>query len=411
MFYTWEEIKKHNTKDDSWIVISGEIFDITEFVKNHTGGVMPLFGGGKDVTHLFKSIHPPKVDIILKSKKFRDKYYIGDVYNYKNDECKDFKKLREKVWKDLNSRGIDIAHKKNYNIILKTFFFIIFYLYFYIKLYKKQNYFISILFGIVWGIILLAQHEISHYYTNKKLPILEKILVFILPILTGASHEQFTILHAIDHHQNVGIENKWSVDIVNDFYNIIRVYKNTPCNKFTKYQHYYFYLLLPFLSIGGLITDIITLYQNKNKITNTNKIKLIFQKLLFIYLIFILPLKKWKKKWIPNLIIILCILSISIVIFEYFNHSDEETTNIDKNKCWNNRIRDATVNWDKNDFRNTCTYGLDKHVEHHFFPTISSNNLKYITPYLKNYNIKEGYIQERNKAFHKLLKKRAKECK
>ena len=31
MFYKWSDIEKHNTKDDAWIVISGEVFNVTDF--------------------------------------------------------------------------------------------------------------------------------------------------------------------------------------------------------------------------------------------------------------------------------------------------------------------------------------------------------------------------------------------
>lgn len=33
-----EEIKKHNSPDDCWIVVDGKVWDITDFAPEHPGG-------------------------------------------------------------------------------------------------------------------------------------------------------------------------------------------------------------------------------------------------------------------------------------------------------------------------------------------------------------------------------------
>jgi len=32
------EIAKHNTLDNAWLVISGYVYDVTQFIRNHPGG-------------------------------------------------------------------------------------------------------------------------------------------------------------------------------------------------------------------------------------------------------------------------------------------------------------------------------------------------------------------------------------
>ena len=34
----WIEIKKHAARDDRWIVIDGQVYDVTEWSKKHPGG-------------------------------------------------------------------------------------------------------------------------------------------------------------------------------------------------------------------------------------------------------------------------------------------------------------------------------------------------------------------------------------
>ena len=36
--YTWTEVKKHQTKNDKWLVIDGEVYDITTWARRHPGG-------------------------------------------------------------------------------------------------------------------------------------------------------------------------------------------------------------------------------------------------------------------------------------------------------------------------------------------------------------------------------------
>ena len=42
-----EEVKKHDKEDDAWVVIDGEVFDVSKFLNEHPGGssiVLPHLG-------------------------------------------------------------------------------------------------------------------------------------------------------------------------------------------------------------------------------------------------------------------------------------------------------------------------------------------------------------------------------
>jgi len=57
---SWEEVKKHNTKDDVWVVINGDVIDATKFVANHPGGVQALMNyAGQDASEEWNTIHKP----------------------------------------------------------------------------------------------------------------------------------------------------------------------------------------------------------------------------------------------------------------------------------------------------------------------------------------------------------------
>merc|ERR1719163_429578 len=57
-----EEVAKHTTKTDSWVVVSGQVLDVTSFLSQHPGGELAILTfAGKDATEEFNMIHPPDV--------------------------------------------------------------------------------------------------------------------------------------------------------------------------------------------------------------------------------------------------------------------------------------------------------------------------------------------------------------
>ena len=55
-------MKKHNTKDDCWVIIDGKVLDVTGFLPDHPGGEKAiLLYAGRDATEEFNMLHDPKV--------------------------------------------------------------------------------------------------------------------------------------------------------------------------------------------------------------------------------------------------------------------------------------------------------------------------------------------------------------
>merc|ERR1719277_2959390 len=60
--YNLEEVAKHTSKTDCWVVVNGQVLDVTSFLSEHPGGELAILTfAGKDASEEFNMIHPPDV--------------------------------------------------------------------------------------------------------------------------------------------------------------------------------------------------------------------------------------------------------------------------------------------------------------------------------------------------------------
>jgi len=75
--YTEEEVAKHNTKDDCWMIIKGHVYDVTPYFAYHPGGERALLKfAGKDGTENVQ-FHSSKMMELLNTY-----FYVGKLKGY-----------------------------------------------------------------------------------------------------------------------------------------------------------------------------------------------------------------------------------------------------------------------------------------------------------------------------------------
>merc|ERR1719198_1362638 len=87
-YYTMDDVKQHTGKTDCWVVVGGQVLNVTNFLPNHPGGELAILTfAGKDATEEFNMIHPP--DVI---GKYAPDAIIGELGAAKAPKAKKAKK-------------------------------------------------------------------------------------------------------------------------------------------------------------------------------------------------------------------------------------------------------------------------------------------------------------------------------
>jgi L-lactate dehydrogenase (cytochrome) len=67
----FKEVQKHNTKNDCWVVIHSNVYNLGEFLNDHPGGAKVILKvAGGDGTEAFERFHPPDMMNRFLDKKF-----------------------------------------------------------------------------------------------------------------------------------------------------------------------------------------------------------------------------------------------------------------------------------------------------------------------------------------------------
>jgi len=126
--FTWEEVEEHTHTYDCWIVIKGNVYDVTEFAPTHPGGRAIYSLAGRDASDVFTAFHEPTTWGRLKEFKIGT---VKDPEAKSNAVIKDFRQLRHKMvadgmfhtsiayymWKVVSTFGLSVAAA----VVLTTF--------------------------------------------------------------------------------------------------------------------------------------------------------------------------------------------------------------------------------------------------------------------------------------------------
>lgn len=96
---TGEEVAKHGSREDCWVIIHGRAYDVTDFMPDHPGGPkIILKWAGKDATEEYAPIHPPDtLDKYLDKQKHLGEVDMKTVEQEEKEESPEEKERLERL--------------------------------------------------------------------------------------------------------------------------------------------------------------------------------------------------------------------------------------------------------------------------------------------------------------------------
>lgn len=379
--FNWEEIKSHDSQNDRWIVIGGQVYDVTNWSKRHPGGSRMLgLYGGQDATEAFNAFHNDLPAV----KKYLSPIQIGTVDQYEDTEIKqDLRKLKEVAVK----MGLFEASYTFYMITLLC-----------IILLDIAAYLVMYYFGAGWIPFLVSlacistcqaqvawnMHDYGHLSVFRNSKIDHFFHHFTKGFLKGGSASWWNQNH-YRHHAKPNVIDK-DPDVKFDKLFVVgdtmpvevakARKKSVPFNL----QHKYFFALGPPLLFPLYFQFLVFRYIiNKKHWMELSIASIFYIKFVYLYLpmlgfgwmlVFFFAMRSIESHW--------------FVWVAYSNHIPMAVKHDDPNSPWLKLQMHATCDVEKSFFNDWFTGHLNFQIEHHLFPTMPRHNLYKIAPYVKS---------------------------
>lgn len=262
--YTTEEVGKHSTPEDCWLIVHGKVYDVSAFVPKHPGGNMIYVKAGGDCSQLFDSYHS-----LLRARPVLDKYYIGEVDRrpgdekqliaYEDDSKKgqfygDCKMAVDKYFKDnkLDPRVHPEMYAKTAIILAGVA------ICHYCSFFLTTSLFASFIFAVLHGTFkaevgVSIQHDANHGAYSKSRPFLHAMQLTLDAV--GASSFMWKQQHVVGHHAYTNVEGVDPDIRCSPENDIRRVNEHQPHESYHVFQHVYLAIAYGLLSFKSCFAD------------------------------------------------------------------------------------------------------------------------------------------------------------
>ncbi|XP_059831632.1 acyl-CoA (8-3)-desaturase-like isoform X1 [Hypanus sabinus] len=392
--FTWDEVQKHCTRSDRWLVINRKVYDISEFSKKHPGGSRVIgHYAGQDATDPFTAFHIDKTLV----NKYLNSLLIGELApdqpgleSWKSKEVtEDFRELRATLERTdlLQPNKLFFAGHLAHILLLEA------------AAWLTLWYFGASLFPFLISSLLLStvqaqsgwlQHDFGHLSVFSKSKWNHLVHKFIIGHLKGAPASWWNHLH-FQHHAKPNCYRKDPDINMHPIFFVLGKKLPVEVGKQKKkfmpyqYQHKYFFLIGP--------PALLPLY---------------FQWYIFYFAV---TRKQWADlAWMVSFYIRISLMYIPLLGIQGFlamfflvrfvesnwfvwvtqmNHIPMAIDH-DQNEEWLATQLHATCNVHQSFFNDWFTGHLNFQIEHHLFPTMPRHNYHKVAPLVRSLCAKHG---------------------
>ncbi|KAK3794243.1 hypothetical protein RRG08_039024 [Elysia crispata] len=386
--YNWNDVRKHVTKDDTWIVIDGLVYDVTKWKYKHPGGQKMLMNqAGQDCTDSWMAFHNDKVAV----GKYLRPLCVGRLEASENKETelmKDFRELRATVEK----MGLFRASPWFFGFVM-----------FHILALEFGGWFIVYYFGTSWLALLAAslllvtaqaqagwaQHDYGHHSVFNNSKINKFIHIFLLNFFKGVSSSWWNYRHYLHHAKPNTIKKDPDIRLELFFLTgkVLPVEFGKKKKGFMPYahQHQYWFLVLPPLLLPLYFHYEVPYYLWSRR----NYVEMFWMASFFVrYVVMFKPFLGVAGA-LTFYLFVRFIESHWFVWTTQMNHIPMDV-DYDEDLDWVTSQLKATCNVEQSLFNDWFSGHLNFQIEHHLFPTMPRHNLHKAAPLVKSLCEKHG---------------------
>ncbi|KAK6309407.1 hypothetical protein J4Q44_G00208700 [Coregonus suidteri] len=391
--YTWEEVQRHSHRGDQWLVIDRKVYNVTQWVKRHPGGIRVISHfAGEDATEAFSAFHPDPNFV----RKFLKPLLIGALAPTEPSQdqgknaalVQDFQALRDRVERE----GLLRARPLFFSLYLG-----------HILLLEALALGLLWVWGTSWSLTLLCslmlatsqsqagwlQHDFGHLSVFKKSSWNHILQKFVIGHLKGASANWWNHRH-FQHHAKPNVFSKdpdinsLHVFVLGDKQPVeygIKKLKYMPYH----HQHKYFFLIGPPL----LIPVYFHIQILRAMFLRRDWVDLAWSMTFYL---------RFFCCYYPFFGLFGSVAMISFVRFleshwfvwvTQMNHLPMEMDH-ERHRDWLTMQLSATCNIEQSPFNDWFSGHLNFQIEHHLFPTMPRHNYHLVAPLVRALCEKHG---------------------
>lgn len=260
MEYSLAEVSKHCSRDDCWVVVHGNVYDVSAFVPRHPGGSLIHVKAGGDCSQLFDSYHP------LSTSRVLNKYRIGSlapgevIVHYEKQGVRDefHVTLKQRVEAYFKANGLDprvspSMYAKTAIILAAVGGFST------LAFYVVSSYAVALMCAAAMGFAIAevgvsVQHDANHgaYCKNRLLCYLAGATLDCV----GASSFMWKQQHVVGHHAYTNVDGADpDICVKSDGSDIRCVAPSHPRGAHHAFQHMYLGGLYGLLAVRSIFYD------------------------------------------------------------------------------------------------------------------------------------------------------------
>lgn len=395
--FTWEEVQKHNRREDCWVVLEKEVdgrkkglvLDVTEWAPNHPGGTILYDGAGGDCTIMFWSYHP--LSFIDNCNSYFNKMVIGEVENYKcvyEVGSAFHRTLKQRV----EAKVTRAERCSDWRMWAKSVCIVVAFVLSFWYGWIGGNLWATILYGFLISQSGLNMMHDGVHCAYSRSETLNALVSFSFN-LAGANYLAYRRAHAFGHHAYTN-HLEYDTGITGSF-PILRLHDRLGTRWFHKLQHVYVLPLYLFSIVLFWLDweDMTTFYnypKRKGPAAPLQWVCTILGKLMFVAWFFgHFYMVEWRRALL-DCIIVAIEMGFCALVFFVVNHWTEKAALIT-----NQELINHTSDWAVLQILCSTNFSIDSkfwlhlsgalnlQIEHHLFPTIIHTRLPDVQPIVR----------------------------